>query len=64
MANRNDVFPAALYVLAKVGESPGILTIVTREEIETPARAICWDVLRRVPGFKFGVDVADCTLRL
>jgi len=38
-------------------ESPGIVTMITREEILDSGARDLLDVLRRVPGFEFGVDV-------
>lgn len=38
-------------------ESPGIITVVTREEIENSGARDLIDILRLVPGFEFGVDV-------
>lgn len=38
-------------------ESPGIITIVTRDEIRNSGARDLLDVLRLVPGFEFGVDV-------
>ncbi len=37
--------------------SPGILSIITREEIRSSGARDLVDVLRRVPGFAFGTDV-------
>jgi outer membrane receptor for ferrienterochelin and colicin len=37
--------------------SPGILSIITREEIRASGARDLIDVLRRVPGFAFGTDV-------
>lgn len=41
-----------------VRESPGVVTLVTREEIINSGARDMIDVLRLVPGFDFGVDVA------
>ena len=41
-----------------VRESPGVVTLVTREEIINSGARDLIDVLRLVPGFDFGVDVA------
>ena len=38
-------------------ETPGIVTLVTAEEIRTSGARDLIDVLRLVPGFEFGVDV-------
>lgn len=38
-------------------ESPGILTVITEEEIKNSGARDLMDVLRLVPGFDFGVDV-------
>ncbi len=38
-------------------ESPGIVTLITSEQIETSGARDLIDVLRMVPGFEFGVDV-------
>ena len=42
---------------ATVRETPGVVTIVTREEIVRSGARDLIDVLRNVPGFSFGVDV-------
>jgi outer membrane cobalamin receptor len=42
---------------ATVRETPGIVTIVTRDEIVRSGARDLIDVLRTVPGFSFGVDV-------
>ncbi|MFA5975191.1 MAG: TonB-dependent receptor [Elusimicrobiota bacterium] len=38
-------------------ESPGILTIITRDEIRDSGARNLFDVLRLVPGIEFGVDI-------
>lgn len=38
-------------------ETPGVVTIVTRDEIRNSGARDLLDVLRLVPGFEFGVDV-------
>lgn len=38
-------------------ETPGIVTIVTREQIQNSGARDLLDVLRQVPGFEIGVDV-------
>jgi len=56
-----DVLNAAVYVTSKrpqlVRESPGVVTLVTREEIIGSGARDLIDVLMLVPGFHFGVDV-------
>ncbi len=43
----------------QVRETPGIVTVLTRDDlVESGARDLA-DVLARVPGFQFGVDVAN-----
>jgi outer membrane cobalamin receptor len=42
---------------ATVRETPGIVTIVTRDDIVRSGARDLVDVLRNVPGFSFGVDV-------
>jgi outer membrane receptor protein involved in Fe transport len=42
-----------------VRESPGILTVITREEIRRSGARDLQDVLRMVPGFQIGADVMD-----
>ena len=42
---------------ATMRETPGVVTIVTREEIVRSGARDLIDVLRNVPGFSFGVDV-------
>jgi len=42
---------------ATVRETPGVVTIITREEIQNSGARDLIDVLRTVPGFSFGVDV-------
>jgi len=42
---------------ATTRESPGIVTVITREEIVSSGARELIDVLRLVPGFSFGVDV-------
>jgi outer membrane receptor protein involved in Fe transport len=41
-----------------VRDAPGVLSVVSREEIAATGARDLMDVLRRVPGFSFGVDVA------
>ena len=38
-------------------ESPGIVTLITSDEIAASGARDLIDVLRQVPGFEFGVDV-------
>src|SRR5258706_15276835 len=38
-------------------ESPGIVTLITEEEIRNSGAQDLMDILRMVPGFDFGVDV-------
>lgn len=38
-------------------ESPGVVTLITSEQIESTGARDLMDVLRLVPGFEFGVDV-------
>ncbi|MCC7231496.1 MAG: TonB-dependent receptor plug domain-containing protein, partial [Bacteroidia bacterium] len=38
-------------------ESPGIVTVITREEILHSGASDLMELLSRVPGFDFGVDV-------
>ncbi|HMT28310.1 MAG TPA: TonB-dependent receptor plug domain-containing protein [Bacteroidia bacterium] len=38
-------------------ESPGVITLITEEEIESSGTHDLMDILRLVPGFDFGVDV-------
>ncbi|HSA23250.1 MAG TPA: TonB-dependent receptor plug domain-containing protein, partial [Myxococcota bacterium] len=45
-----------------VRESPGILTVITREEIRRSGARDLQDVLRLVPGFQLGADVMDTVL--
>ena len=57
-----ELLDLELDVAAKAGrtirESPGVLTLVTREEIVSSGARDLTDVLLRVPGIAFGVDVA------
>src|SRR3954471_7742222 len=41
----------------KLRETPGVVTVVTRDEIRASCAADLIDVLMLVPGFTFGVDV-------
>ncbi len=41
----------------KISENPGIMTVITREEIEASGAQYLMDLLQLVPGFQFGVDV-------
>jgi outer membrane cobalamin receptor len=57
----DDVVRASVYSVSKkpqlVRESPGVVTIITREEIINSGARDLDDVLLLVPGFFFGVDV-------
>jgi len=57
-----ELLELELDVAAKAGrtirESPGVLTLVTREEILSSGARDLTDLLLRVPGISFGVDVA------
>jgi outer membrane cobalamin receptor len=57
----DDVVRASVYSVSKkpqlVRESPGVVTVITREEIINSGARDIDDVLLLVPGFEFGVDV-------
>ncbi|MCS7073373.1 MAG: TonB-dependent receptor plug domain-containing protein, partial [Bacteroidia bacterium] len=42
-----------------VEEAPAVVSVLTREEIERYGARDIADVLRRVPGFEFGIDVGS-----
>lgn len=44
-----------------VANAPGIVTLITREEIRDSGARDLIDVLRLVPGFEFGIDVRGVT---
>lgn len=52
---------AQLAIASKIGttarEAPGVVSLITREEIEATGARDLMDVLRLVPGFELGVDV-------
>lgn len=52
-----QVTVASRNVSASQREAPGIVTIVTRQEIANSGARDLIDVLRLVPGFEFGVDL-------
>lgn len=43
----------------KIEEAPSIVTLVTRDDIETYGARDLADILRLVPGFEFGIDVSS-----
>ncbi len=51
-----EVNVASMHAIT-VRESPGIVTLITEEEIKTSGARDLTDVLKLVPGFDFGVDV-------
>ncbi len=57
----DDLLRTSVYVVSKkpqlVRESPGVVTVITREEIIDSGARDLIDVLHLVPGFGFGVDV-------
>lgn len=57
----DDLLKTSVYVVSKkpqlVRESPGVVTVITREEIISSGARDLIDVLHLVPGIGFGVDV-------
>lgn len=60
-ANLDDFLKAELAIASRLGttarEAPGVVTLITAEEIEQSGARDLVDLLRLVPGFDFGVDV-------
>lgn len=59
--NLDDFLKAELAIASRLGttarEAPGVVTLITEEEIEQSGARDLIDLLRLVPGFDFGVDV-------
>lgn len=59
--NLDDFLKAELAIASRLGttarEAPGVVTLITDEEIEQSGARDLIDLLRLVPGFDFGVDV-------
>lgn len=59
--NLDDFLKAELAIASRIGttarEAPGVVTLITDEEIEQSGARDLIDLLRLVPGFDFGVDV-------
>ncbi len=59
----DDIFNMEVSVASKnsvsINETPGVVTIITKEEIQNSGARDLIDVLNLVPGFDFGMDVAN-----
>lgn len=56
---RNIKVTAATKTEVSLRETPGIVTVITQEEIEASGARDFIDVLRLVPGFEFGQDASN-----
>ena len=59
----DDIFNMEVSVASKnsvsINETPGVVTVVTKEEIQNSGARNLIDVLNLVPGFDFGMDVTN-----
>lgn len=62
-AELDDIFNMEVSVASKnsvsINETPGVVTVVTKEEIQNSGARDLIDVLNLVPGFDFGMDVTS-----